>query len=356
VEPAAAPSPLAPVPAPSATPLGVPTPRDNAFRFAPYSDDRHRFWYTEYWYFNFRDPASGLAGMITVGVFNPGNVALLGGGATTVVLFEPGRPGYSALDVVPLFRFWASEERADVSVGHNVVRSLDDRTIELQVSTRDGRVRADLVFSQLESPAWFSKDVRGPLPWESNWWLSYMPSARIQGRLVRDGRVVSIDGTGYHDHSWGSWLLPARPWAWAHLPLPDQEISCSFGYKTAFDKSQVNFRYRDLRFSFPDEGQQWTAGHWRPWRRLWRYPSLWSLDAVDASGQHRLSVGWEVQDSMAVRKSPLLLFEQRVEFRGTLSRRTADGWSEEVRFQGPGSSEWVVPYYEPIWPTLEDST
>lgn len=356
-EPPATPSPLAPAPAALDLSLGDPTPRDNAFRFPPFSDDRHRLWYTEYWYFNFSEPASGLSGMMTFGVYNPGNVALAGGAALTAVVFEPGRPSYSSLDLFPLFRFWASEERAEVTIGHNVVRSLDDKTIQVQASTRNGRVRADLVFSQAEPSVWFTKDARGPLPWEMNWWMSQMPSARIQGQLLWDGRAISLENTpGYHDHSWGSWLLPARPWAWGHLSLPDEEISCALGYKTGFDTSQVYFRHRDLRLTFPDEGQQWTAGHWRPWRLLWRYPTVWRLEAVDATGDYKLSVGWEVRSAVAVTKAPLLLFEQLSDYRGSLSRRTGDGWVEEVQFAGPGPSEWVVPVYEPVWPTAEDST
>jgi hypothetical protein len=358
VEPVQAPGPLAPAPLAFDNPLGEPTPRDNGFRFPPFSDDRHRFWYAEYWYFNFTDPASGRSGLIGFGVVNPGNVGLVGRAVLTVALLEPGRPSFDTVDLFPLLRFWASEERADVTIGHNVLRSLDDRTIEIQASTRNGRVRANLVYTQADAPLWLSKDARGPLPWESNWWLPYMPCARIQGQILWDGRAVTIDdGVGYHDHSWGSWLIPARPWAWGHLALPAEEISCVLGYKTGFDSSQVYFRHRDLRLVFPDQRQQWTAGQWQPWRRLWRYPSLWRLEAVDAAGEHRLSVGWRVRATTAVSLSPILLLEQQADFRGTLQRRTPDGgWAEAVRFQGPGPAEWVVPYYEPIWPTFEDST
>ncbi|MHA7630756.1 hypothetical protein [Corallococcus sp. M7] len=324
------------------------TLKDDAYQFPLYQDWENVFWYGEYWYFNFKDPISGWSGIIGFTVFNPKDVGFLGASALLVTLFGPRGQVLYEMDFHPLGEFWASTREANVTIGQNVVRPLDEARYAVQLATRDGRVSLDLVFERADESFWFTHDIRGEQPWEVNSWLVYMPSARVQGTLTVDGQTSTFtNGLGYHDHSWGIWKIPSRMWAWAMFANPGKELNCDLGYKTGFAESEGYFRYKDLRLHFRTEGLTWTWEDWKRWESLWQYPGRARAVGMDETGRYRLDVTWTVESNAAIWKSPILIFEQSSRFEGTLSTLDPDGngdWTVITTFAEQGHSEWVIPW------------
>lgn len=325
---------------------------DDAYHFASYRNRTHLYWYGEYWYFNFQDPVTGRSGILGYVIFNPRNDALLGRAALTLAMFEPGGRVISEMDFYGLDRFWASDERADVTIGQNVVRVLDEDRYQIQAATKDGRVAVDLVYTQADRPTWLTDDVQGHSAWENNSWVAHMPNARVQGTVTVNGRTSTIErGAGYHDHSWGTWLIPSRIWGWALFYSPERRINCDLGYLTGFDKSQAYFRHEDLRVVFPDANMRWTMDAWQSWGRAWKYPTRWRFESVDATGKYKLDVAWRVTATAAITKSPILIFEQTAEFDGALYEAdpgSQEGWKAIVPIAENGHCEWVTTWYEPL--------
>ncbi|MFO8078537.1 MAG: lipocalin-like domain-containing protein [Thermoplasmatota archaeon] len=52
-------------------------------------------------------------------------------------------------------------------------------------------------------------------------WTVALPKARIQGEISYDGKTVSVDGIGYHDHNWNyrpsSVLTYGKGWYWGKI-------------------------------------------------------------------------------------------------------------------------------------------
>lgn len=324
------------------------TLKDDAYQFSRYQDRAKVFWYGEYWYFNFTDPVSGWSGIVGFVVFNPKNVLFLGSCSVLVTLFGPEGQVITEMDFHSLEDFWASDQEANVTIGKNVIRPLDENRYAIQLATKSGRVSLDFVFQRADAPFWFTDDIPGEQPWEFNSWLVFMPSARVQGTLTIDGRTsIFEDGPGYHDHSWGIWDIPSRMWAWAMFAAPDKQLNCDLGYRTGFSQSEGYFHFENLRLHFETDAMKWTWDDWQRWERLWQYPGRARFEGVDTTGQYRLDVTWTVETTAAIWKSPILIFEQTSRFVGTLRTRAPgdpEAWVPVTSFSEEGHSEWVIPW------------
>lgn len=60
-------------------------------------------------------------------------------------------------------------------------------------------------------PAWKTR-VRG------GWWLA-LPDLHVTGRLTIDGVQIIVDGQGYHDHNWFSFLTPLLQKGWQFINI-----------------------------------------------------------------------------------------------------------------------------------------
>jgi hypothetical protein len=339
------------------------TTPDDGYRWPVHSDTDHAFWYTEYWYFNFTDLDTGRGGMIGFGVFDPGNHLGAGRGAVTVALFEPHGTALSELSSFPLAQFDAAPEHARVWIGPpgadgrppNRVDPASPTTYHVSASTADGRVTAQLVFEQAYEPVLETENAPGTRPWEWNSWLIYMPAARVSGTVTRDGTTWQIaNGAGYHDHSWGVWLLPADTWAWGVFSNPAKGLAGVLGYHCAFEHSQAFVLVPDAggstrRIVFPEANQRWTPEAWSHWKRLWKYPTRVRFEAIDASAAYRLDVTWTVTATATLWRSPAVIFEQAARFQGALWRTDGHGgWVVDTPIDEPGHAEAVDTWLEPV--------
>jgi hypothetical protein len=203
-----------PRPPRASTPPRTPTLVDDAAHAAEFADSPHPEWYTEWWYFNIRDPKTGLA-MLAMYEASPFG---LGTGAFAAMVFPPGQTPFDTTDI-----YWPSEvkvsaTRPDVRLGSNdVVEAIDDDTYHIAAKSKNGRVAWDLTLTRVPGagPSWLLHDAQGPLDWEEGYWMTWLPHARARGTITVDGVTYSIEeAAAYHDHNWGVWCSPARNWQW----------------------------------------------------------------------------------------------------------------------------------------------
>ncbi|MDM0117077.1 FAD-dependent oxidoreductase [Variovorax sp. J22R133] len=341
------------VDAPGAAPTGIPpvnagviTLADDAGHIDQYRNASHVFWYTEWWYFNWVDPKTRKSGMVTFSCFNPTDVDLVGAVNLNAAVFgESGNDVTVKMDYHGLSEFWASSERADVTLAGNTLRAIDANTYEIKATSDDGTVAMSLVYTQADAPQILASNVQGGKPWEISSWLAYMPSARVNGWVTVNGeRIDLVDATGYHDHDWGIWFLPGNVWAWAAFSDPSREIAFDVGLHAAFQKSVAYFRHGDLRLRFPQDSFVSAFSDWERWKIVFKYPKTVTFSAVDDTKEYKVEMSWKVTGTATLWKYPLIVFEQAAQFQGRLLKKSGDDWVDVVDFDVLGfceyTSEW----------------
>ena len=339
--------PFAPPSALKAVATGAVTPADDAFHIAEYRDASQIFWYTEWWYFNWVDPKTRRSGMVTFSCFNPTDVDLMGVVNLNSAVFDEQGSGITVkMDYHGISEFWASAEKAEVTLAGSTLTAIDANTYEIKATSDDGQVSMALIYTQADAPQVLASNVHGSSPWEVSSWLAYMPSARVNGWVDVGGeRIELVDATGYHDHDWGIWFLPGNVWAWASFSDPSRQIAFDVGLHAAFQKSVAYFRHGDLRLSFPQESFSSTFADWEHWRLAWKYPKTVTFAAVDGTGHYRVEMTWRVTGTAPLWKYPLIVFEQAAQFTGQLQKKDGEGWAPVLDFDVLGfceyTSKWV---------------
>lgn len=324
-------------------PAGAVTMADDAFHIAEYRDASHLFWYTEWWYFNWVDPKTRRSGMVTFSSFNPTDIDLMGVVNLNAAIFDEAGAGITVkMDYHGISAFWASRERAEVTLAGNTLRAIDADTYEIKATSQDGNASMALVYTQADAPQVLASNVHGGSPWEVSSWLAYMPSARVNGWVEVGGeRIELVDATGYHDHDWGIWFLPGNVWAWAAFSDPSRQIAFDVGLHAAFQKSVAYFRYGDLRLTFPQESFTSSFSDWERWKLVWKYPKTIDFSAIDSTGQYKAEMTWRVTGTATLWKYPLIVFEQAAQFTGSLQKKSGEGWTHVVDFDVLGFCEYT---------------
>ncbi len=329
---------------PPPRPAGPITLKDDAFHFRDYASSPGAFWYTEWWYFNFHDPAQDLGGICTIAVFNPGNQYDLGAASLTAAVFAPGAASTTpVVEYDRLASFAPSYEKADIRLGASRIEVVDASTYRVISTTRDGSIALDLTYTRRDEPQWLANDVHGhDEPWEISSWLVYMPCASVSGTVRWQGKTYTLrNATGYHDHDWGMWHEYAKTWSWAYVSNPDREISFDLGFHAAFQLSDAYFRWKDVRLIIPEQNFKITQDDWEPWELFWKYPKSMTFSAVDPSGEYRVELAWKVQDTAAIWKYPVIVFEQKAKFSGSLSRKNGSDWQTLAQVDDTGFCEYT---------------
>jgi len=60
-------------------------------------------------------------------------------------------------------------------------------------------------------------------------WFCAVPFGRVAGTLFYDGKTVSVEGEGYHDHNWGNIPMPVliEDWWWGRMQLGEYTVVAS---------------------------------------------------------------------------------------------------------------------------------
>ncbi len=314
--------------APAAPPRAdaAPTLADDGGHAAQYATHSHRFWYVEWWYFTFTDAASGLAGIVAVGVFNPTNELGLGSASTTAVVYTPDGV-FTAMDPWPLDTYAASADRADVKAGPNQITVVDPRAYQVKARSKDGSMTFDLTFRAADDARWLGHRMPGERPWEVSSWMSWMPAARVSGTVTVAGRapVALADAPGYHDHNWAVWLFPCCVWTWVSAVDPEARVNLDFADQPSFSYRALYLRVGDERIAF-DRGMDFSLADWARWMLLWKRPTAGTASGVDRTGAWRAELSWRALQLAALWRAPMLVFEHTAEVTVSLSRRDGERW------------------------------
>jgi hypothetical protein len=314
---------------------------DDGYHRAAWADGKHDASYTEWWYFNFDDPNTGVRAIFSYFVTNPGDIAGLGQAQMVAVAGTPDG-GVTAMDMYPPAAFSASEERADVTIDPgaagadlNTVRVADDGRYIIKGASRangtspDGRLRWDLTYAPEAAP-WLAADPMpvGRLAWEKMSWLVFMPRARVTGSITVDGREYAIDAPGYHDHNWGEWIPTDALWNWAQFST--DRVALEVGDFIGKPIGIVSLDVDGARTVFTHD--QYTLVHMRWARDLVNglfYP-VESLLTAD-NGSLRVQVTLHVLETAPLRGDlpaplkDLIIYEQTARYSGTVWERVSAG-------------------------------
>ena len=320
---------------------------DDAYHFRYYEKNVHRFWYTEWWYFNFIDPDSGMSGETTIALFNPSNHYMPGIGSVNFAAFGKDlKEGIIDIDYIPLTEFSASYENANVRMGNNLIEVISEKEYRICTKSNNGNFAIDLIYESKSPPAFLAKDIQGDNPnWEISSWLSYMPAASVKGYFEFNGKKYNLtNAIGYHDHDWGIWPFYSRTWSWAYLYLSNEQVVFDLGIHAAFEVSVCYFTYKNQQIEFDQKDLIFNESDFKEWNLLWKYPQKLKLDAVDKTGKYRLSLEWDVLQTAALWKYPLIVFEQSAFFQGSLLEYKDNQWKTILEIFSEGFCEATGKY------------
>ncbi len=321
------------------------TGKDDGFHFADYKDHTHKLFYVEWWYYNFQDPKTGLTGMVTFAICNPGNEYDLGTASLNFAMFEPGGNVVTDIEFWHVTHFSAVPENADVSIGDSFVKCKDDKTYHIKAASSDGNITMDVVFEKKGHSQMLANNVPGYSAWEISSWLVYMPSAKVTGSIkVGDNTYALSDAKGYHDHDWGMWMLPERIWSWAQFSSADHSMAFDVGFHAAFQKSTAYMHWNGQDIYFPQDQFTVEQTNWTYWWAFWSYPENTTFEALDATGQFKVQLAWKVTGNSTLWKYPLIVFEQSCSFEGTLMQLksgTTDQWTTVQTIAEDGFCEFT---------------
>jgi len=183
--------------------------------------------WAEWHYFNYHDDA-GRSLYVSINALAFASDRAPGGYSRGMVLFqyvdEAGRRT-RILDVLPGREISASFDSPDLLVGLNGVR-LDGGVYRVHVALSDSTGRPVSVALDLEpTPHQYVPPV---IPMGSETPFGYVVPVvrgRMSGHVTLGGKIIQLDGVGYHDHNWGQFRDAVWDWGIVHLG----EVSILYG-------------------------------------------------------------------------------------------------------------------------------
>jgi outer membrane protein OmpA-like peptidoglycan-associated protein len=330
---------------------------DDAGHAPAFADHLHKEWYTEWWYFNVRDPKTGLA-LLAMFEASPFGVGI---GVFAAMVFAKGAKPFDVADPYPRSQITISASRADVQIGPNRVTAIDADHYRIQAASRDGRLAFDLTLTRVPGapPAWLLHNAQGPLSWEVGYWMSWLPHARASGTITIDGTTSPIEAAAaYHDHNWGVWCSPLRNWQWLECSSATAPVALDLGYSDGFDPPRTalldldgqTYRFDAGGISLP------TYSSWQTWHDSpYKSPERAKARLVDTTGNVRLDLEWHAPPgrTLPLSGASIVLFEQHVQVTMQIEERGPSGAFGPPRtFELDGIAEWSESIFA-AWTTGE---
>jgi hypothetical protein len=186
----------------------------------------------EWWYFDalFENGVTAAITFFTKPILEHNSVLKPG---VSVTLVKPNGQVLHDLALTLPEEFSASKERCYVRAGESFVRG-DLRQYELHARTGDLSVTLNFT---ARVPAWRPGGT-GKFYVDEGFsryfgWLPVIPHGTVEGQVTYEGKMRSVKGVGYHEHTWGNYPLNdiARQYYRGHAHLGD--ITLVFGQLTA---------------------------------------------------------------------------------------------------------------------------
>lgn len=187
--------------------------------------DDDRPGYTEWWYFDALMD-DGTSVVVHFNTKTSGKALVKNGPSPAVVIsiMPPSGEEYTDTLLYPASEASFSKEKCDVKFGpHRICGDLKDYTIQVEPVNGIG---CDLKLHN-ERKSW--RPETGHLSFGSNdkyfTWLFVVPKGEISGTITYGGKTVTVHGSGYHDHQWGT-MNPANfnNWLWGRQHFEDYTI------------------------------------------------------------------------------------------------------------------------------------
>lgn len=328
---------------------------DDAYHLDQFADRSHESEYMEWWYFNFIDVESGLAGFVQYGIYDPEDrlglrLPILY--STNYYLGSKSQP-FISQQIEGDVPFSASSEVANVTLDiTNTITVLDADTYHLVGSSPDGFSAWNLTYKRQNSLSVFMDDDLSMPGRFDKWtvlsWIVYMPRAIIEGDWYVNGHTYQIKAaTGYHDHNFGLW--PSWDMLWAWIQYNDNEVtlvgSATAGGETEAGGIFVYLQSTQEKLFFNLTGVNINRSNWthKFFIRDWTYPAVTAISNVPSTdGKYLLNLSWEVQTIAFLWKLPVIVFEQVSLYSGSIV--LSDDSSPPFDIGGYGFSEWTDKY------------
>ena len=84
------------------------------------------------------------------------------------------------------------------------------------------------------------KNYYDPSLTQYNAWFVALPSAKVQGNLTYNGQTHQVQGSGYHDHNWGTvqYNKVLDTWYWTRTNLGNYTLDLAFRTASSFYNHQ----------------------------------------------------------------------------------------------------------------------
>ena len=190
-----------------------------------------RFGEYEWWYFD----AKLEGGYSLVIIFYSQPVTAATRGFAPCVSFSLTGGGYEILEEVsaPISNAFFSKDGCDVRVGKSTIKGdLHNYVIHFE----NDSINCDVT---LEGLAESYRHKTGQIFFNEKKyfaWLPSVPEGKVRADMTVKGEILSLRGSGYHDHNWGNigmfWLM--HHWYWGRAKVGDYQVISS--YITAKEK------------------------------------------------------------------------------------------------------------------------
>nr|WP_226987263.1 lipocalin-like domain-containing protein [Candidatus Nitrososphaera evergladensis] len=134
-------------------------------------------------------------------------------------------------------QFSAARGQTNVTMGENWVRgNLTNYQLHVQSAKGYG---ADLTFTREAPSSRFGgtgKEYWDPSLTQYSAWFVAMPSAKVKGTLTYDGEAHPVQGSGYHDHNWGTveYNKVMDHWYWSRANFGNYTLDLALRVASSF--------------------------------------------------------------------------------------------------------------------------
>lgn len=320
----------------------------DAFQYSP-SGNPFNSVYKEWWFFTFSDTTADIAFCMGYAVTDPAKQFGKESSGVSGMFWPNFQKNASNLQLVTddytYADFSGSSQNATVSIATNHIRVIDATTYQVEGASNDSSLQWNLTYTQ-QVPACREK-FQFPDLLELDW-ISYMPTAQVDGYVVSNGKKIPISGKGYHDHNWGVWPASIFNWVWAQYGDPSQDFALVMGaYNVPLTKDYIGYVFlrvngtkvkigtlcADSYSLTPLEFQEWEGHKFSVHNHVEVKGGDWWLQidyVMQVSGPNPGGVGLN-----------LLVFEQVSQFNVSLLQSDGKGsWTNRVQSIGLGFNEW----------------
>ncbi|MBI9074326.1 MAG: hypothetical protein JEZ02_02860 [Desulfatibacillum sp.] len=212
-------------------------------------------------------------------------------------------------------------------------------------------------YAPLKPETWLVGNDTNTLLADEHWTVNMLwPTTEVQGAITNlaTGEVVTIDGHGYRENSFGRWAFVMGGWDFAFMSDPETHVQWAF-QTYHFDTEDLDYVDVDFldngnpvvqRFHVKDGELGWTHGDWQ-WDEAARQYTPTDLTVIGKNDQYTVEAYVNIGTNYAPMLSDVTfivntycIFAQMPWISGTV-KRTATG-EVVATFDGQGGGEFSV--------------